>query len=203
MAKIGILALQGDVAEHSACLAQAAKETGVEIEIAHVRTAGDLAGLDGLVLPGGESTTMWKLLGRHDMLEGIRKIRCIFGTCAGLILMAKDVGGKIEGQESLGLLDCSVERNAYGPQTESFEDEIKTWDGTARAAFIRAPIIKSAGSAKPIAWHGKQAVGVESETPLSYYLGLSCHPEIAMETLFHRKFIAKCIEKMAKKKQSG
>ncbi len=210
MLKIGILALQGDVREHQGCLSKAADTSGMKIEIIPVREAGALAGLDGIILPGGESTTIWKLLARHGMVEGLKQVPCVFGTCAGLILMSKHVEGKIVGQETLGLLDCSVSRNAYGSQIDSFEAEIEIDSGAgmkgvqplkngihgrSNVAFIRAPIIKDAGSAKPIAWHDGQIVGIESDSPSSYYLGLAFHPEITGETYFHRRFLEKCAEK--------
>ncbi|HQT45133.1 MAG TPA: pyridoxal 5'-phosphate synthase glutaminase subunit PdxT [Candidatus Micrarchaeota archaeon] len=243
MIKIGILALQGDVREHGECLKRAAGVLGMNtnspggkagsagknVEIAMVRTATDLDNLDGIILPGGESTTMWKLLVRHGMVEKLKKVPCVFGTCAGLILMSKHIEGKIEGQESLGLMDCAVSRNAYGPQIDSFEAVIeisvgsgKGWHdekngfhgnalkesgahgkepgkkeddgfhGKASVAFIRAPIITDSGSAKSVAKHGKDIIGIEKETVANYYLGLACHPEITGETFFHRRFLEKC-----------
>lgn len=269
--KIGILALQGDVREHEKCLMEAAatlgmkaglpgekagnsKEKpggkGIAIDIIHARTEADLAGLGGIILPGGESTTMWKLLVRHGMVEKLKKVPCVFGTCAGLILMSSHAEGKIEGQGTLGLLDCPVLRNAYGSQIESFEAEIEislgnwkakhagsgiegiggfhgtetgtgnacneSFHGKASVAFIRAPIIKSTGSAVPIAWHeskpqtgrntglqanGKDIVGVEEESAVHYYLGLACHPEIEGETFFHRRFLEKCAGISMKRKR--
>ncbi|MFA5106440.1 MAG: pyridoxal 5'-phosphate synthase glutaminase subunit PdxT [Candidatus Micrarchaeia archaeon] len=205
MLKIGILALQGDVAEHRTALAAAAAELGMGISITLARDASGLAGLDGIVLPGGESTTIWKLLSRHGMAKGLKKIPCVFGTCAGLILMARHAEGRIDGQQTLGLLDIEVARNAYGPQTDSFEAEIKISGENGgekiMAAFIRAPAITSVGTAKPVAWHSKEVVGVESESAGAFYLGMACHPEIAGETYFHKLFIEKCMEK--KKNRQG
>ncbi len=145
MKKVGVLALQGDFAAHGAALERAGAEP------VFVREAEQFAALDGLIIPGGESTTMLKLLryeGLFDALAEFGRRRPIFGTCAGAILLAKDVSNPP--QESLGLMDLSVERNAYGRQIDSRVTEIEPGEDFAartapdklEAVFIRAPIIR-------------------------------------------------------------
>jgi len=119
--RIGILALQGDVEEHVHALSLAASELGIAAEAVEVKAAGDLTGLDGLILPGGESTTMWRLL-RRGLLDPLRDFVAsgapVLATCAGLILLAKRVQGAPPWQKGLEVLDVEVARNAFGRQRE-------------------------------------------------------------------------------------
>src|SRR5437588_2043771 len=147
--RVGVLALQGDFAAHGAALERAGAEP------VYVRERAQLAQIDGLIIPGGESTTMLKLL-RHEDLYGdlaeFGRRKPVFGTCAGAILMAKEVSHP--SQESLGLMDIAVERNAYGRQIDSRvvdldpgeEFERRTGPGKLEAVFIRAPVIRTANS---------------------------------------------------------
>src|SRR5574339_1310192 len=149
--KIGVLALQGDFAEHIAML----KRLGVET--AEVRLPEQLKGLDGLIIPGGESTTIGKLAVAYNLIEPLKQFgqrHAIWGTCAGAIFLSRDVG---RDQPLLGLMDIKVQRNAFGRQIDSFETdldipELKRATGTDadyHAVFIRAPIIESvSGDAK-------------------------------------------------------
>ena len=143
--KIGVLALQGDFAEHIAMLKQ------LNVETAEVRLPKHLDGLDGLIIPGGESTTIGKLAVAYDLMEPLKTFgqrHAVWGTCAGAIFISKDIG---RDQPLLGLMDIKVERNAFGRQVDLFETdldvpELKQATGTTKdyhAVFIRAPIIES------------------------------------------------------------
>src|ERR1700686_145737 len=140
--KIGVLALQGDFERHEKALARA------EVQPVEVRSAGDLDQVDGLVIPGGESTTMLKLLEEEKLLESLREFGArhpIFGTCAGAIPLPSEVLNPA--QRSLGLMDIDVERNAYGRQLDSRIARLKPegLEGDLEAVFIRAPIIRRVG----------------------------------------------------------
>lgn len=187
--RIGILALQGDVREHAALL------EGLGAEVSRVRRSDELARVDGLVLPGGESTTIDKLARAFGLQQPIRDaIRAglpVLGTCAGLILLADRVRGAIAGQETFGGIDATVRRNAFGRQTESFEEELFVdafGDRPVRAAFIRGPVIDEVGpNATPLAaLPDGRVVAVEQGA----LLGMSFHPEISGETRFHERFLA-------------
>jgi 5'-phosphate synthase pdxT subunit len=143
---IGVLALQGDVAEHVRML----KSCGAASKL--IKSASHLEGLDGLVIPGGESTTIGLLARREGLLEPLREAikggLPTLGTCAGLIFLAKDVTGGRPDQEFLGVLDVTVRRNAFGRQVDSFEQqiEISGWPKPFPAIFIRAPWVEATGS---------------------------------------------------------
>lgn len=180
---VGVLALQGDFERHLAALRRAGAEAR------EVRTAADLAGLDGLVIPGGESTTMLKLI-EGDPLEAalgdfIDRGGAVFGTCAGLILLAREV--LQPPQRSLGRLDVVVERNAYGRQTNSFEATVAVEGvGDVRGVFIRAPRIASVGDAvEVLATHGGDPVVVRQ----GRILGASFHPELTDDDRLLRSFL--------------
>ncbi len=147
---VGILAVQGDFAEHAALLHRAAQHLGWDVQVREVRLPRDLAGLDGLIVPGGESTTIGKLLVAYGLEEPIRAAVAaglpVWGTCAGMILLAREVlGGTSEGR--IGLMDLTVRRNAFGRQLESFEVDlpIEGLEQPIRAVFIRAPLIEEVG----------------------------------------------------------
>jgi pyridoxal 5'-phosphate synthase pdxT subunit len=191
MKKVGVLALQGDFEAHSRALAQA----GAEPRLA--RTASDLVDLDGLVIPGGESTTMLKLLdaeGLFEPLEEFGRRRPVFGTCAGAILMASDVTNPA--QRSLKLMDLTVERNGYGRQIDSrvaqvapaAEFEQRTHPGDLEAVFIRAPIIRRAGpDARVLATYQGDPVLVEQ----GRHLVATFHPELGSDARVHELFVSK------------
>jgi 5'-phosphate synthase pdxT subunit len=188
MKTIGVLAFQGDVREHLAAI-EAAGGKAVE-----VRTEAQLAAVDGLILPGGESTTISKLARIFDLFDPLKNAVAgglpTFGTCAGLILLADRILDGIDGQETFGGLDVTVRRNAFGHQTESFETQLsfKGIEGPDLvAAFIRAPIIEQVGpSAEVLATLPSGAVVAVRQKSI---LGISFHPEVTDENRVHRFFI--------------
>nr|KJR72359.1 MAG: glutamine amidotransferase [Vulcanisaeta sp. AZ3] len=189
--RIGVLALQGDVEEHAHALSRAASELGVSAEAVEVKAEGDLAGLDGLILPGGESTTMWRLL-RRGLLDPLRDFIAsgapVLATCAGLILLAKRIRGAPPWQRGLEALDVEVARNAFGRQRESFKARLAVKGfGEVDAVFIRAPAITSAwGSAEPLASlrHGELGL-VHAAVRQNNVLATAFHPELTT-TAFHK-----------------
>ena len=186
--KIGVLALQGDFTEHSAILRR------LGVETLEVRLPEDLQGLSGLIIPGGESTTIGKLAASYGLMDPLRKFglhKALWGTCAGMILMAKEIGMD---QPLLGLMDIKVQRNAFGRQKESFRSDITVpvlEEGDARpfpAVFIRAPKLLSAnGKAKVIAFlpDGTAVAAQEGK-----WLVTSFHPELTTDDRFHRYFLS-------------
>ncbi|WP_179297647.1 pyridoxal 5'-phosphate synthase glutaminase subunit PdxT [Microbacterium sp. SZ1] len=186
--RVGVLALQGDVREHAALLG------ALGAEVALVRRPEELAQVDGLVIPGGESTVIDKLSRLFGMQEPIRTAlrdgMPVLGTCAGLIMLADRLVDAIDGQETFGGLDVTVRRNAFGRQVESFEAELTLpalEGGPVRAAFIRGPVVESVGPAASVlaALDDGRVVAVEQGS----LLGLSFHPEITGETRFHERFL--------------
>ena len=183
--RIGVLALQGDVREHIAILGQL---NCVPVE---VRKSSDLKELSGLILPGGESTTISKLLDifeiRNPILDFVNSGKAIFGTCAGMITLATEVLDSAAGQQSLGVMDISVRRNAFGSQLDSFEDVID-FDGTKiNVAFIRAPIVEKVGGGVQVlaSLEDGRVVAVRQENMLA----TSFHPEITGESFVHEYFL--------------
>jgi 5'-phosphate synthase pdxT subunit len=181
-ARIGVLALQGDFAQHSAVL----ESLGYPHFL--VRSCLDLDRADALVIPGGESTTMLKLLDRFEMRDAmVKRISSgmpVFGTCAGAIVLAGRVS---DGERTLGVWDLEVERNAYGRQAESFEADLEVtgWNGPVRGVFIRAPVITDAGTSQVMATWKDQPVLVCKERMLA----ATFHPELAGEPRVHRWFV--------------
>jgi 5'-phosphate synthase pdxT subunit len=177
---IGVLALQGDFEAHC----KAVERVGATARL--VRTAAELAEIDGLIIPGGESTTMLKLLRAENLFEPLRefgKRKPIFGTCAGAILLAKKVISPE--QESLELMDIDIERNAYGRQIDS---RVVHLDGNVEAVFIRAPIIRRVGSGAQVLLSYKgDPVLVEQD----HLLVATFHPELSTEPAIHRHFLEK------------
>jgi 5'-phosphate synthase pdxT subunit len=180
---IGVLALQGDFEAHRKALERAGARA------VEVRGAAELEQVDGLVIPGGESTTMLKLLRSDNLLELLREFgrrRPIFGTCAGAILLASRVTHPE--QESLGLVDIDVERNAYGRQVESRVALLDVEGGPLEAVFIRAPIIRRAGPAvRVLARYNGDPVLVEQ----GIHLVATFHPELTEDSRVHRLFLGK------------
>ena len=191
MKRAGVLALQGDFEAHG----QAMERLGAQP--VYVRSAADLEGLDGLIIPGGESTTMLKLLRSEGLFEPLAEFgrrKPVFGTCAGAILVARDVANPE--QESLGLMDIGVERNAYGTQLESRvariepEPELaaRTAPGPLEAVLIRAPVIRRVGpAARVLASYNGDPVLVEE----GRHLAATFHPELTADSRVHRLFLEK------------
>jgi 5'-phosphate synthase pdxT subunit len=189
--RVGILALQGDFEAH----AKAIERAGAEPIL--VRTAEELQGVDGLVIPGGESTTMLKLLNFMDLKEPLREFareKPVFGTCAGAILLAKEVQNPA--QESFGMVDLTVERNAYGRQIDSrvanihpgSEFQQRAGEGDVEAVFIRAPIIRRTGpDVRVLAQYEGDPVLVEQ----GRHLVATFHPELTLDTRVHKLFLSK------------
>lgn len=181
--KIGVLALQGDFEAHRAALARVGAE-GIEI-----RTASGLESIDGLIIPGGESTTMLKLIDEERLFEALKEFgvrKPVFGTCAGAILLAAEVVNPV--QESLGLMDFTIERNGYGRQIDSRIAGIELDGRNAEAVFIRAPIIRRVGpETKILARYEGVPVLVEQ----GKHLAATFHPELSGDEQVHRHFVDK------------
>ncbi|THA66593.1 pyridoxal 5'-phosphate synthase glutaminase subunit PdxT [Streptomyces sp. A0958] len=183
---IGVLALQGDVREHLIALASA------DALARPVRRPEELAEVDGLVVPGGESTTISKLAALFGLLEPLReRIRAgmpVYGTCAGMILLADKILDPRSGQETLGGIDMIVRRNAFGRQNESFEAAVEVAGidgGPVEGVFIRAPWVESVGAgAQVIAEHGGHVVAVRQQNALA----TSFHPELTGDHRIHAYF---------------
>ena len=187
--RIGVLAFHGDVQEHITATRNAAKILKFKVQVIPIRTKDSLKNLSGLIIPGGESTTLYKLCSREKLLEGIKKIPAIFGTCAGAILLAKNVLHKSAGQKTLELMDIEVDRNAYGRQSDSFEENLVTELGKVSAVYIRAPrIIKIDKSVKILAKKDNEVLGCEQRSSLNFYLATCFHPELTT-SLFHEYFL--------------
>ena len=191
MKRVGVLALQGDFAAHGAAIERAG---AVPV---YVRDRAQFGEIDGLIIPGGESTTMLKLLhidGLYDSLAEFGRSKPVFGTCAGAILMARDVSNPA--QESLGMMDIAVERNAYGRQIDSrvvdlepgSEFGARTAPGKLEAVFIRAPIIREVrGDVKVLAEYEGDPVLIEQ----GRHLAATFHPELTRDDRVHRLFLEK------------
>lgn len=189
--KIGVLAYHGDVIEHVETTRQSAENLKLHIQIIPVREKKDVVGLDGLIIPGGESTTFYKLCERKKIFEKLKHIKYIFGTCAGAIMLAKNISNKEPNQKTLELMDITVNRNAYGRQNESFETDIHTSIGSVSAVFIRAPkITKVEKNVSVLAKFNKEIIACEETINGKYYLALCFHPELTT-TLFHEYFLKK------------
>lgn len=185
---IGIIGFQGDVSEHAALLEAASRKLDREIRITDVRKRAQLESLDALVIPGGESTTIYKLLVLYDLYdEIIRKAgngMPVMGTCAGLILISSETND--ERVKGMGLMGSRIDRNAYGRQIDSFQDDIEiSGIGKYRAVFIRAPVIADPGDAEVLASHGGKPVMIRKGN----ILGLTFHPELTRDSRIHEYFL--------------
>ncbi len=172
--KVGVLALQGAFAKHAEVLER------LNVSPLLVRYPEQLLECRGLIIPGGESTTMWHLIRKKGFLGPLRKFSLtspIFGTCAGLILMAKN---------RLGLLDIEVQRNGYGSQLDSFSTSLTMGDETCRGVFIRAPRIKKVfQNVEVLSSHGGEAVFVQQ----GRHMASAFHPELTDDNLIHTYFL--------------
>jgi 5'-phosphate synthase pdxT subunit len=182
---VGLLAIQGDVIEHIRIL----KKIGVKTK--EVRLPEDLDGVSGLIIPGGESTTIMKLLNRFGLDKKIislykQKRLALFGTCAGLIVLAKEIKNYPK-QNTLGLLDVVVDRNGYGRQLESFEQEIEILGKKINGVFIRAPVIEKTGKGVEVLSSIASPVLIRKQR----ILGATFHPELST-TFVHKLFLKMC-----------
>ncbi|GAC1459378.1 MAG: pyridoxal 5'-phosphate synthase glutaminase subunit PdxT [Gemmatimonadaceae bacterium] len=186
--RIGVLALQGDVAEHQAVLRH------IGAEATAVKRAEQLDEIDGLIIPGGESTTIGKLLRRFELLEPLRdRVRAglpVYGTCAGMILLADEVEDAAGDQPTIGGMDISVRRNAFGRQRESFETDLQVpvlGEAPVHAVFIRAPLITGAGDDVEI------LATLPDSRPVAARQGnlmvSSFHPELTGDVRMHSYFV--------------
>jgi 5'-phosphate synthase pdxT subunit len=188
LSEIGILALQGDVAEH----ARAVEEAGMRA--VPVRRLPEIEAVAGLVIPGGESTTLWRLAVAFDLLDPLRKVIAdglpVFGSCAGMIMLADRLVDGAEGQQTLGGIDMAVRRNAFGRQVDSFERPV-ILDGLGgdpyRAVFIRAPWVERAGpEVSVLGTDGGRIVAVRQGS----LLATSFHPELTPDRRVHELFVS-------------
>ncbi|MCA9959750.1 MAG: pyridoxal 5'-phosphate synthase glutaminase subunit PdxT [Anaerolineales bacterium] len=192
MMKIGVLALQGAFIEHIKML------RGIGVEAVEVRLPQDLQDLDGLIIPGGESTTIGKLAVMYDLMEPLRQFaaeKAMWGTCAGMIFMAKEIGNGSAGRDQplLGIMDIEVERNAFGRQVDSFETGLNVavfHNGNGSpfpAVFIRAPrLVAAKGKARVIATLDD---GTAVAAQQGKWLVTSFHPELTHDARFHQYFL--------------
>ena len=193
--RIGTIGVQGDVSEHVDAVARAMREAGRPGEAIPVRRREDLDRIDALTIPGGESTTISKLLEKLGLFEEIvRRVRHegmpVMGTCAGCILLSKDAGEQAMRTRTklLGLMDMAVDRNAFGRQRESFEAvlEVEGLDAPFTGVFIRAPaILRTWGDCRPLARHGDRTVLARQGT----LIGSAFHPELSGDLRIHRMFL--------------
>lgn len=187
----GVIAIQGDFEKHIASL----KKTRLEgLKVVEVRTPEDLARVDCAIIPGGESTTVGLLMQRYGLGEALisraKSGMPLWGTCMGMILMATNIAGR-PGQYTLGLLDITVERNAFGRQVHSFEDsvEVKGLEEPVLGVFIRAPVVVRVGpDVEELARYDGKIVAVRNGN----LVGTSFHPELTNDVRFHRWFLSLC-----------
>jgi 5'-phosphate synthase pdxT subunit len=186
---IGVLALQGDVREHVRALQAAGARSTL------VRRPDELESVDGLIIPGGESTTLWRLAMSFEMLEPLRKILSAglpaFGSCAGMIMLADRLVDGVDGQQTFGGIDMTVRRNAFGRQVDSFESDISLTGVSGpllRAVFIRAPWVEQAGDEVEILGTDERAGRIVAvrQGPL---LATSFHPELTGDPRIHQLFV--------------
>jgi 5'-phosphate synthase pdxT subunit len=183
--KVGVLALQGAFIEHEQRLRE------VQVEPVEVRLPEDLEGLDGLIIPGGESTTIGKLAAEYGLIEPLRQFaqnKPTWGTCAGMIFLAKDIGN--DRQPLLGLMNVKVNRNAFGRQIDSFETDLKIdplGDEPFHAVFIRAPVVTEVGAGVNVlsTLPDGRIVAVQQ----GHLLATAFHPELTNDKRLHRYFV--------------
>lgn len=185
---LGILGFQGDVSEHRNSFIAASKKYGIRAEVREIRKEKDLEGISGMVIPGGESTTMYNLINSYSIYNRIiREVENgmpIWGTCAGLIIISRNTGD--ERVDGMGLLDVDIERNAYGRQINSFIAEIDISGlGEFQGVFIRAPVISHTGDVEIMAYHNDRPVMVRRGNRL----GTTFHPELTNDLRIHGLFL--------------
>lgn len=191
-ARVGVLALQGDVREHLQALARLGVDAGA------VRRPAELAAVDALVLPGGESTTMARLARSFGLLDPLRERVAgglpVLGTCAGMILLADRVEDGVVGQETIGGLDVTVRRNAFGRQVDSFEEDLHVTgvEGDVHAVFIRAPWVEQVGEDVEVLARveGGPAAGRIVAVRQGPLMATSFHPEVGADSRIHALFLS-------------
>lgn len=196
--KIGVIAIQGAVSEHVDALRRDLKERGVEAEVVEIKHKGIVPECSGIVIPGGESTTLCRLLAREGIAEEIKEAAArgvpILGTCAGLIVIAKEGDQQVEktGQELLGIMDTRVNRNAFGRQRDSFEAELEVsiLDSPFTGVFIRAPGIVRCGSGVKVL---SRLEGMIIAAEQGNVLALAFHPELTDDLRIHQYFLDKVL----------
>jgi pyridoxal 5'-phosphate synthase pdxT subunit len=187
---VGVLALQGDVPEHLRALEAAGAQA------TSVRRPEEFGRLDGLVIPGGESTTLWRLSVAFDVLEPLRKLIAsglpVFGSCAGMIMLADRLTDGVAGQQTYGGIDMTVRRNAFGRQADSFERDIVLaglpGNGPLRAVFIRAPWVEQTGPGVSILGT-EQGTGRIVAVRQGQLLATAFHPELTPDRRIHQLFV--------------
>jgi 5'-phosphate synthase pdxT subunit len=182
---IGVLALQGDVREHVRALEDAGATA------TPVRRLGEIESVDGLVIPGGESTTLWKLATAFDLFDPVRKLIAdgmpAFGSCAGMIMLADRLRDGVEGQRTFGGIDMTARRNAFGRQVDSFEREILVDGAPFHAVFIRAPWVEQTGSGVSVLGEDNGRIVAVRQGPL---LATAFHPELTPDRRIHELFVS-------------
>ena len=185
MPVIGVLALQGDVREHLRAL----EEAGATAR--PVRRLPEIEACDGLVIPGGESTTLWRLATAFELMDPLRKlVACglpAFGSCAGMIMLADRLVDGVEGQQTFGGIDMTVRRNAFGRQVDSFERQVILDDEPFRAVFIRAPWVEQAGPGVCVLGEDDGRVIAVRQGAL---LATAFHPELTPDRRIHELFVS-------------
>jgi 5'-phosphate synthase pdxT subunit len=199
--RVGVLAVQGAVSEHLDALRRAAAKRGWDVEAIPVRTPKDLASVHGLVLPGGESTTISRLLRSGHLQNSVVQRAAggsgdlaLFGTCAGLILLSKSATSQVEDKDIqlLGLLDTEVDRNAFGRQKDSFESALQVEGiGKVPAVFIRAPVLTKAWAPTEVLAKTERGIVAVRKGRI---LGTAFHPELTDDTRLHEWFITLAAE---------
>jgi pyridoxal 5'-phosphate synthase pdxT subunit len=184
LAVIGVLALQGDVREH----VRALDEAGATAK--PVRRLNEIESVDGLVIPGGESTTLWRLATAFDLLDPVRKLIAdglpAFGSCAGMIMLADRLRDGVEGQQTFGGIDMTARRNAFGRQVDSFEREIRLDGASFHAVFIRAPWVEETGPEVTVLGEDDGRIIAVRQGPL---LATAFHPELTPDRRIHELFV--------------
>jgi 5'-phosphate synthase pdxT subunit len=184
--QIGVLALQGDVPEH----VRALEESGADAVT--VRRRGELDAVDALVIPGGESTTLWKLATAFELFdpiaERIKDGMPAFGSCAGMIMLADRLADGIEGQRTFGGIDMTVRRNAFGRQVDSFETDVTIEGSPVHAVFIRAPAVEEAGERVSVLAKDDRTGRIVAVRQ-GQLLATAFHPELTPDRRMHRIFV--------------
>jgi 5'-phosphate synthase pdxT subunit len=182
---IGVLALQGDVREHLRALGEAGATARP------VRRLSEVESVDGLVIPGGESTTLWRLATAFDLLDPVRKLIAdgmpAFGSCAGLIMLADRLRDGAEGQQTFGGIDMTARRNAFGRQVDSFEREVLIEGAPFHAVFIRAPWVERAGAEVSVLGEDNGRIVAVRQGQL---LATAFHPELTPDRRIHKLFVS-------------